>query len=166
VSQPDPTSSTTRNDERRTTMGKANDHGVVKNDPTVDCDRPACDDMMSKLKKAAQAAATAPPSPTATKSSAADSGGPLGSADLGRSTWGLLHSMVREWYLCTKSLAAARTQKATRKLMLFCCCDCHRRLGIPTNRLWTIKSPWFVSSPHWRGSIPARGTYIRIHVWS
>jgi mitochondrial FAD-linked sulfhydryl oxidase len=104
-------------------MGKANDHVVFKNDHPADCDRPACDDMMSKLKKAAQAAAAAtaaPPTPTAnTKSTpvVVDSpGGPLGSADLGRSTWGLLHSMVREWYLSTKSLAEA--YKATRKLML------------------------------------------------
>jgi hypothetical protein len=87
-------------------MGKANDHVVFKNDHPADCDRPACDDMMSKLKKAAQAAAAATAPPTTTTKSTpvvvVDSGGgPLGSADLGRSTWGLLHSMVREWYLCT-----------------------------------------------------------------
>jgi hypothetical protein len=92
--------------KQRRTMGKANDHGVLKNDP-ADCDRPACDDMMSKLKKAAQAAAvaTAPAAPqeaTITTPKVDNfSGRPLGSADLGRSTWGLLHSMVRDSCLCT-----------------------------------------------------------------
>jgi len=60
-----------------------------------DCDRPACDEMTSMFEKAAEAAKhqskkKPPPSATATKKEC-----PAGSAQLGRSTWTLLHSMVR-----------------------------------------------------------------------
>jgi hypothetical protein len=56
----------------------------------TDCDRPACDDMMNKLQKAAQAAGKT----MATKKTKKKVDCPLGTADLGRSSWGLLHSMV------------------------------------------------------------------------
>jgi hypothetical protein len=95
--------------ERQTTitMGKAANDGFPYQGDN-DCDRPACDDMMTKLKRAAQAAAAESSTTTKTKKKAPSPSVvecPLGSAELGRSSWGLLHSMVSCYSV------VARTQK-------------------------------------------------------
>lgn len=112
----------------RTAMGKMED--FLKD--TTDCDRPACDDMMSKLKKAAQAAAK--------KTKKMDC--PLGTADMGRSSWGLLHSMVRNNGIARLLGRSLRLHDMI--LCVFCylptyICYFHhgikRLLGIPINRV-------------------------------
>ena len=66
-----------------------------------DCDRPACDDVQSMFQKAAAAAEASRTSSTSSstvvveKKATMKSACPAGSAELGRSTWTLLHSMVR-----------------------------------------------------------------------
>ena len=68
---------------------------MSKKDPKFfgidDCDRPACDDMVSMMNASAAAAASKPVRETEKKVEC-----PLGTAELGRSSWGLLHSMVRQ----------------------------------------------------------------------
>lgn len=61
------------------------------------CDRPACAEISSMMKQAAEASSTAAhakPKSTVTKATTT-ANCPPGSAALGQSSWTLLHSMVR-----------------------------------------------------------------------
>jgi hypothetical protein len=94
-------------------MGKATNDGFPFPGDN-DCDRPACDDMMTKLQRAAQAAAAESATKTTKKKAPSPSvvECPLGSAELGRSSWGLLHSMVSCYSV------VARTQNMAHGLTL------------------------------------------------
>jgi len=64
-----------------------------------DCERPACDDMQSMFQQAAEASKKSKAKQAAAVSSAAKKKEcPAGSSELGRSTWTLMHSMVRGRY--------------------------------------------------------------------
>jgi len=78
--------------------------GAVLNSILDDCDRPACDDMMSKLQQmssTASAATVAAPSNSGRKNGTGNSLQPVqcppSSGEIGTGSWNLLHSMAA-WY--------------------------------------------------------------------
>jgi hypothetical protein len=95
-----------------------------------DCDRPACHDMMSQMKKASQASQ---------EKKAVDC--PPNSGVLGRASWTLLHTMVRANGIPTSVLNTTSDFPRSLSLRLIY----YRPLGIRINQLRKISSTWKVS---------------------